>query len=328
MIEDIEVAGRTAWFARPKQAAGEAAVVHGAVVVCHGGGGLGPHERAVIEKLAELGYAAVAPDLYGVKPSIEMIKGLAADRPELRARVLAAVDWIPRERGRRRGPARIAVIGYCFGGTAALEAARSGADIACAVSFHGGLAAPEPPAKIHARVLACCGGADPHCPPAQRAAFEAEMTAAGADWQLHVHGGALHAFTVRDSEDPRLRVRRARRSAVVGRDAPDLRRDDRCLTWHRSHMGDGLTVIEKELEGERASSLGEAGKRLENALLALGESSDDELVYEAATAVWYYMIVRESLRMFNHQQALKFYDVPDRVMAQVGVVKRQPRAVR
>jgi len=89
-------------------------------------------------------------------------------------------------------------------------------------------------------------------------------------------------------------------------------------------MGDGMTVIEKELEGERASSLGEAGKRLENALLALGDSSDDELVHEAATAAWYYMIVRESLRMFDHKQALKIYGVPDRVMAKVGVVKRQP----
>ena len=88
-------------------------------------------------------------------------------------------------------------------------------------------------------------------------------------------------------------------------------------------MGDGLTVIEKELEGERASSLGEAGKRLEHALVALGESSDAELVYEAATSVWYYMIVRESLRMFDHEQALKIYGVPDRVMAQVGVVRRQ-----
>ena len=89
-------------------------------------------------------------------------------------------------------------------------------------------------------------------------------------------------------------------------------------------MGDGMTVIEKELEGERASSLGEAGKRLENALLALGDSSDDELVHEAATAAWYYMIVRESLRMFDHKQALKIYGVPDRVMAKVGVVRRQP----
>ena len=87
-------------------------------------------------------------------------------------------------------------------------------------------------------------------------------------------------------------------------------------------MGDGLSVIEKELEGERASSLGEAGKRLETALAALGQSSDDELLHEAAHAVWCYLIVRESLRMFDHRQALKVYGVPDRVMAKVGVVRR------
>ena len=87
-------------------------------------------------------------------------------------------------------------------------------------------------------------------------------------------------------------------------------------------MGDGLTVIEKELEGERASSLGEAGKRLESALAALGESADDELLHEAAHAVWCYLIVRESLRMFDHEQALEVYGVPDRVMAKVGVVRR------
>jgi hypothetical protein len=87
-------------------------------------------------------------------------------------------------------------------------------------------------------------------------------------------------------------------------------------------MGDGLTVIEKELEGERASSLGEAGKRLEAALAALGESGDDELIHDAAHAVWCYVIVRESLRMFDHKQALKIYGVPDRVLAKVGVVRR------
>jgi hypothetical protein len=89
-------------------------------------------------------------------------------------------------------------------------------------------------------------------------------------------------------------------------------------------MGDGLTVIEKELEGERASSLGEAGKRLEAALAALGDSSDEELVYDAAMAAWSYMIVRESLRMFDHKQAFEIYGVPDRVIAKVGVVRRQP----
>ena len=88
----------------PEAAGGGAAVVHGAVVVCHGGGGLGPGERAVIERLAGLGYAAVAPDLFGVNPSVAMIQGLAVGRPELRARVLAAVEWIARARGGRRGP--------------------------------------------------------------------------------------------------------------------------------------------------------------------------------------------------------------------------------
>jgi len=89
-------------------------------------------------------------------------------------------------------------------------------------------------------------------------------------------------------------------------------------------MGDGLTVIEKELEGERASSLGEAGKRLETALAALGDSNDEELVYDAAMAAWSYMIVRESLRMFDHKQAFEIYGVPDRVIAKVGVIRRQP----
>ncbi len=86
-------------------------------------------------------------------------------------------------------------------------------------------------------------------------------------------------------------------------------------------MGDGLTVIEKELEGERASSLGEAGKRPETALAALGDSRDEELVYDAAMAAWSYMIVRESLRMFDHEQASKVYGVPDRVIAKVGVIR-------
>ena len=217
MIEDIEVAGRTAWFARPKQAAGEAAVVHGAVVVCHGGGGpraaraSGDREargaRLRGGRAGSVRREAVDRDDQGTGRRSSGAAGARARSGRLD----------PRERGRRRGPARIAVIGYCFGGTAALEAARSGADIACAVSFHGGLAAPEPPAKIHARVLACCGGADPHCPPAQRAAFEAEMTAAGADWQLHVHGGALHAFTVRDSE--KIPAARTTSAPIGGRGA-------------------------------------------------------------------------------------------------------------
>ena len=199
MIETIDVAGRTAWFARPNGSP------RGAVVVCHGGGGLASHEREVIERLAGLGYAALAPDLYGEKPSMEMIRALVADAPALRGRVIAAVEWIRAHALPSEGTGtRVAVIGHCFGGTAALEAARSGADLACAVAFHGGLGSPAPaePGAIRARVLACCGAADPFCPREQRTAFEDEMTRAGAQWQLDVHGGALHGFTVRGVERP------------------------------------------------------------------------------------------------------------------------------
>lgn len=83
---------------------------------------------------------------------------------------------------------------------------------------------------------------------------------------------------------------------------------------------DDLHPIEKQLAEERASRLGEAGKRVEQALAALG--SDDDSLYEAATAVWYYLIVRESLRMYDHKAALAHYDVPPRVMAKVGVIRK------
>ncbi len=85
-------------------------------------------------------------------------------------------------------------------------------------------------------------------------------------------------------------------------------------------MADDVHPIEKELAGERAAALGRAGKRIELALAALGD--DDDSLYEAATAVWHYMIVRESLRMYDHARALEVYGVPPRVMAKVGVVRR------
>lgn len=83
--------------------------------------------------------------------------------------------------------------------------------------------------------------------------------------------------------------------------------------------------IESQLQEERAASLGRAGRRVEAALAALeaaGAAPSEDLVDEAATAVWYYMIVRESLRMYDHKAALAVYRVPSFVLARVGVVKR------
>ena len=87
-------------------------------------------------------------------------------------------------------------------------------------------------------------------------------------------------------------------------------------------MKDKINVIEEQLEGERASSLGEAGTKLEAALAAL--DGTDERIEEAANAVWEYMIIRESVHLFGHDVALRYYNVPDRVMARVGVIKRRP----
>jgi dienelactone hydrolase len=141
-------------------------------------------------------------DIYGkgVRPKNGQEAGEQAgkfksDRALLRARINAALDVL--RKNEHVDPKRIAAIGYCFGGTTVLELARSGADIAGVVSFHGGLDTPTPADAKHikCKVLALHGADDPYVPPAQVAAFEKEMTDAGVDWQLIKYSGAVHAFT-------------------------------------------------------------------------------------------------------------------------------------
>jgi dienelactone hydrolase len=187
------------------------------ILVCHGGAGLTAHERQVVHRLGELGYAALAPDLFGAPPSRALILELLAQPEVLRSRMIDALARVPVEPR--------AVVGHCFGGLAALELARTGADLVAAVSFHGRLATlapaaaavrgqPAPPNRVRARVLACTGADDPHCPRDQRAAFEDEMTAAGVDWQLHVYGGARHGFTVAGADYDEAADRRSWRAMI------------------------------------------------------------------------------------------------------------------
>jgi dienelactone hydrolase len=91
----------------------------------------------------------------------------------------------------------VAAIGFCFGGTMALELARSGADLAAVTGFHSGLATkkPEDARNIKGHVLVCLGADDPSIGADQRAAFEAEMKAGGVEYQLHLYGGVVHSFT-------------------------------------------------------------------------------------------------------------------------------------
>ena len=117
-----------------------------------------------------------------------------------RARAQAALDALSAQPGVNR--AKLAAIGYCFGGSTALELGRSGAQLSAIVSFHGGLEAPRPDdaKNIPAKVLVCHGADDPLMPPEQVAAFVAQMRATPVDWQLCSYGGAVHSFTNPDAD--------------------------------------------------------------------------------------------------------------------------------
>ncbi len=165
--------------------------------------GLSEHAISRARRLAELGYVALASDLHGDARLIEdmqqamgALQPMREDAARTRARAgagLAALLARPEVDG-----ARVGAIGFCFGGSMALELARSGADVRAVVGFHSGLATPAPrtDAKaIRGRVLVCIGADDPMIPPEQRAEFEAEMREAGVDWQMHLYGGTVHGFT-------------------------------------------------------------------------------------------------------------------------------------
>jgi dienelactone hydrolase len=176
------------------------------VLVVHEWWGLDEHARNQARRLAEAGYVGFALDMYG--------KGKVATHPQeaqafvveatkdpavVAARFNAGLEQLKRDP--HVDPKRIAAIGYCFGGAVALDMARAGANLAAVVTFHGALATKTPaqPGKLKARILVLTGGADPFVPPEQVAAFEREMRAAGAQFQVVTYPGAKHGFTNPDA---------------------------------------------------------------------------------------------------------------------------------
>ena len=180
-----------------------AAAPRAAVLVFPEAFGLGEHAISRAERLAALGYVALACDLHGdghveddLETAIGLLKPLFADPSKTRARAKGGLDALLARP--EADAARVAAIGFCFGGTMALELARDGAALRAVVGFHSGLgtAAPASDAKaIQARVLVCIGADDPMIPAEQRAGFEAEMRGAGVDWQMHLYGNTVHSFT-------------------------------------------------------------------------------------------------------------------------------------
>ncbi|HEX2136073.1 MAG TPA: dienelactone hydrolase family protein [Microvirga sp.] len=164
--------------------------------------GLGNHAKSRAERLASVGYVALACDLHGdgrivhdLDEALGLVGPLRAEPARARTRAgkaLAALQGRPEV-----DPTKIAAIGYCYGGTMALELARSGAAIAGVVGFHSGLAtvAPQDAKNITGKVLVCIGADDPSIPPEQRNAFEQEMREGRVDWQMNIYGGVVHSFT-------------------------------------------------------------------------------------------------------------------------------------
>ncbi|MBU0859675.1 MAG: dienelactone hydrolase family protein [Alphaproteobacteria bacterium] len=184
----------------PSQCGTEKAPV---VLVVHQWMGLGDYEKSRADMLAEKCYNAFAVDMYGqgIRPTTKAAagaqSGIYKNNPAIaRGRMNAALDYV-----RRRtdvDPTRVAAIGYCFGGTMALELARSGAPLDAAISFHGGLGSKAPVTQagaIKAAIQVHHGADDPHVPEAEVEAFINEMNTAGADWVFTSYADAVHAFT-------------------------------------------------------------------------------------------------------------------------------------
>lgn len=193
---DAKLVGQVAWddaISGPRPA----------VLVVHEWWGLNDYAKDRAKALASMGFIALAADIYGegfetndpAKARELAGKFRGGDRALLRERVASALEALKNHPLADKG--KVAAIGYCFGGTAVLELARTGAELAGVVSFHGGLSTPRPvqPGGIRAKVLVLHGSDDPSVPPAEVQAFQEEMKKSGADWQVVAYGGAVHTFT-------------------------------------------------------------------------------------------------------------------------------------
>jgi len=179
------------------------------VLVSHAWGGRGENEDRKSCALAELGYAGFALDLYGKgvrgrdkATNAALIRPFLDDRALLQKRMRLALEVL-KDQGEVDAD-RTAAIGFCFGGLCVLDLARSGAELAGVVSFHGLLGAPGNTGRttIAAKILVQHGWDDPMAPPEYVIELARELSAQGADWQLHAYGHTMHAFTNPQANDP------------------------------------------------------------------------------------------------------------------------------
>lgn len=178
------------------------------VLVVHEWWGHNDYVRRRAKMLAELGYTALAVDMYGggklaehpddaKKFMMEVLSNIAVGEARFRAaRALLSAH-------ESTDPEKVAAIGYCFGGGVVLHMARTGADLDGVASFHGSLSTQSPaqPGAVKAHVFVAHGGADPFVPADQVEAFKKEMASAGVDLQFVAYEDAKHGFTVAEATE-------------------------------------------------------------------------------------------------------------------------------
>lgn len=173
-----------------------------AILVAHTWRGRSEFEEGRVERLAELGYVAFALDLYGKgvlgsgpDENAALMQPFLDDREHLQKRLQLALSAVQKQK--EVDKARIAAIGYCFGGLCVLDLARINANLRGVASFHGLLGAPgnTKTGTTAVKVLAMHGWDDPMVSPDQVSEFAIEMTSMEADWQVHAYGHTMHAFT-------------------------------------------------------------------------------------------------------------------------------------
>ena len=182
-----------------------------AVAIAHTWAGRTPFEEGKAVELAEQGYVGFAIDMYGKgvrgsspEENTALMTPLMQDRAVLQGRINKAVSVLRQQA--EVDPQRVAASGYCFGGLCVLDLARSGSDVCGVVSLHGLFGAPGNTAgtPISAKVLCLHGYDDPMAQPQSMLDLASELSAAGADWQVHAYGNTVHAFTNPEANNPEM----------------------------------------------------------------------------------------------------------------------------
>lgn len=179
------------------------------VVVVHAWAGRSNFDCDRARKLALQGYVGFACDLYGkgilgksVEENASLMQPFLDDREKLQNRLLKVIETLKTQTEVDEN--NIAAIGFCFGGLCVLDLARIGIDLKGVASFHGLFGAPgnTEGRSIKAKVLCLHGHEDPMVPVEAVQDLQNELTAAGADWQIHAYGNTMHAFTNPVANDP------------------------------------------------------------------------------------------------------------------------------